>query len=177
MPTTSTATVPLLSTATVDRAWVATEFAKGIDAEKEMARDARIRAETPPEAALGVLYGQIAEADDRHRAVVETVAVRYGHNPGQGLSAGIGEAIGHLKDKVTSIGTSAMEKVAHDLAAKANAIHWYTAWTQAFQSVGDTESARELAAVLTEESSHREALQKCLDRLVERGTRGDHSAA
>lgn len=165
------------STDVVDRPWVASEFAKGIDAEKEMCRNAKARVDAPPEPALGVLYSQIAEADERHTSVVETVAVRYGHTPGQGLAGGIGQAIGHLKDTVASIGSSAMERVGHDLASKANAIHWYGAWVHTFEALGDTESARELASILTEEKSHRDALQEVLNRLVEHGSRGDHGTA
>lgn len=157
---------------TIDRAWVASEFAKGIEAEKEMAREARLRSESPPEAPLGVLYAQIADADERHRDAVTTIAVRYGHTPAHGLAEGIGEAIGHLKEKVTTLGSSPIERLGHDLAAKANAIHWYNAWEHAFESVGDTESARTLAAIMTEEKAHRDALQEVLDRLVEQGAKG-----
>jgi hypothetical protein len=162
------------ATAKIDRAWIATEFAKGVDAEAQMAHDAEAHANTPPEPAIGVLYAQIAEADHRHRDAVETVAVRYGHTPGQGhgLASGIGETLGRLKDKVTGIGSSPLEHLGHDLAAKANAMHWYAAWVHTFEAIGDTESARELAAILTEEKAHNEALQQVLNRLVEQGARG-----
>ena len=167
----STAT-PATSSAPIAREWIATEFAKGIDAEEEMAHEAQARVQAPPEPALGVLYGQIAEADARHRESVETVAVRYGHTPGQGLASGLGKAIGHLKEKVSGIGSTPLELLGHDLAAKANAIHWYTAWVHTFEAIGDSESARELAAILTEEKAHHNALQEVLDRLVEHGARG-----
>ena len=52
-------------------------------------------------------------------------------------------------------------------------IHWCTAWVHAFEALGDAESARELAAVLTEEKAHRDALQEGLNRLVARGTISD----
>jgi len=158
--------------ATIDRDWIAAQFSKGIEAEHEMAHTAHDRASSPPEPALGVLYTQIAEADERHHTAVETVAVRYGAAPSRGLGGGITETIGRLKDKVTSIGTTPQEYVAHDLAAKANAIHWYTAWVHAFGEVGDTESARELAAILTEEKAHHDALQDVLNRMIARGARG-----
>ena len=70
------------------------------------------------------------------------------------------------------MGATPMEQVAHDLAIKANAIHWYTAWIHAFQALGDAESARELSAVLTEEVAHRDALQLGLNRMVEQGRAG-----
>jgi hypothetical protein len=176
MPATTAEPTATNTAATIDRAWIAAEFSKGIEAEREMAREARLRSEGPPEPALGVLYGQIADADERHRDAVTTIAIRYGHTPAHGLADGIGEAIGHLKDKVATIGATPLERLGHDLAAKANAIHWYNAWEQAFQSVGDSESARELAAILTEEKAHRDALQQVLDRLVEQGARGAHAA-
>jgi len=160
---------------TVDRDWIASEFSKGIEAEHHMAHEARTRAESPPEPELGVLYGQIAEADERHRASVETVAIRYGAAP-SGSTGMIGETLGRLKEKVASIGTTPLEHVAHDLAIKANAIHWYEAWVHAFEEIGDTESARELAAILTEEKSHRDALQNVLNRMVAHGARGGAAA-
>ncbi len=156
----------------MNREWIAAEFSKGIDAEQASADEARGRADSPPDPTLGVLYHEIATADDRHRVIVETVATRYGHTPSRGLGGGIGESLGRLRDKVTDkvMGTGKpMERVAHDLAVKANAIHWYTAWVHAFEALGDAESARELSAVLTEESSHRDALQLGLNRLVQQG--------
>ena len=159
----------------VDRDWIASEFSKGIHAEHDMAEEAKARASSPPEPAVSLLYNQIAEADERHRAAVETVAVRYGHTPGQGLGGGISETLGKLKDKVTGIGTTDMERVAHDLAAKSNAIHWYTAWVHTFEELGDGESSRELAGILTEEKSHHDALQAVLNRMVARGARGSQA--
>jgi hypothetical protein len=154
----------------INRAWIATEFSKGIAAEQQLASEARARAETPPDAALGVLYHEIAAADERHRAIVETIATRYGHTPSRGgSSGGIGGTISRLKDKVSELGATPPNLVASDLAAKANAIHWTTAWVHTFEAIGDGESARELAAILTEETAHRDALQEALNRLVARG--------
>jgi len=171
---TKTAAEPVIATKAIDRDWIATEFFKGIDAEAQMAHDAQAHAGALPEPALNVLYGQIAEADLRHRDAVETVAVRYGRTPGQGhgLATNIGETLGRLKDKVTGLGSNPLERLGHDLSAKANALHWYAAWVHTFAAIGDTESARELAAILTEEKAHHEALQEVLNRLVEEGARG-----
>ena len=117
-----------------------------------------------------MLYNQIAEADERHLAIIETIATRYGHTPSHaGAAGGISDALTRLKDKVTEIGTPPHERVGHDMAAKANAIHWEAAWVEAFESVGDTESARELAAILTEDRSHLDALQVGLSRLLSLG--------
>lgn len=178
-PTPTMATTPTPTPASpgpIHREWIASEFSKGLHAEHEMASEARERASAPPEAALGVLYTQIADADERHRAVIETVAVRYGHTPARSSGGGIGETLSRLKDKVAGIGTTPQERIGHDLTAKANAIHWYAAWVHAFEEIGDGESARELAAVLTEEKSHHDALQEVLKRLVARGARGGEEA-
>jgi len=161
---------------TVNRAFIAAEFSKGIDAEQAMLDEAKARAQAPPEASMGVLYGELAAADERHRLIIETIATRYGHTPSRSVAGGIGETLGRLKDKVSEIGTSPLQRLGHDLACKANAIHWSTAWVQVFQSIGDAESARELAAVLTEEKSHRDALQEGLNRLLLQGAT-DESAA
>ena len=155
------------------RDWIATEFSKGIDAEQALVDEARARSDSPPDPALQVLYHEIAAADERHRGVVETIATRYGHTPTHSVAGGIGETLGRLKDKVGEIGSTPLQRVSHDLAAKANAIHWYTAWVAAFQAIGDAESARELAAVLTEEKAHRDALQEGLNRMVTQGASGE----
>jgi hypothetical protein len=154
---------------TINRDWIAAEFSKGIDAEQSLMDEARARAESLPDPGLGVLYHEIATADERHRAIVETIATRYGHTPSRTMAGGIGETLGRLKDKVGEMGSSPLQRLGHDLMDKANAIHWYTAWVQAFQALGDAESARELAAVLTEEKAHRDALQEGLNRLVTLG--------
>jgi hypothetical protein len=159
-----------MATATaINRDWIAAEFSKGIDAEQSLMDEARARAESPPDPGLVVLYHEIAAADDRHRAIIETIATRYGHTPARSKSGGIGETLGRLKDKVGEMGSSPMQRIAHDLIMKANSVHWSQAWVQAFQAVGDAESARELAAVLTEEKAHRDALQEGLNRLVTLG--------
>jgi len=162
---------------TAQRDWIASEFSKGIDAEQALIDEAKTRAASPPDPALTVLYHEIAAADEKHRAVVETIATRYGHTPTRSVAGGIGETLGRLKDKVGEMGSSALQKVSHDLAAKANAIHWYTAWVQTFQAIGDADSARELAAVLTEEKAHRDALQEGLNRMVTQGATGEGVAA
>jgi len=170
----------MASPSTINREWIAAEFSKGIEAERSLAAAAKERAEAPPEPAMSVLYHEIAAADERHAKAVETVAIRYGYTPSRSsMAGGLGETLGRLKDKVAEsvIGSSALEVLSHDLAAKANAIHWYTAWIHAFESIGDTESARELAAILTEEKSHQAALQEGLSRLVEHGARGEATPA
>jgi len=158
---------------TAQREWIATEFSKGIDAEQSLIDEAKTRAASPPDPALTVLYHEIATADERHRTIVETIATRYGHTPTRSVAGGIGETLGRLKDKVGEMGASALQRVSHDLAAKANAIHWYTAWVQTFQTIGDADSARELSAVLTEEKAHRDALQEGLNRMVAQGATAD----
>lgn len=158
------------------RDWIATEFCKGIDAEKALVDEAKARAASPPDPSLQVLYHEIAADDERHRGIVETIATRYGHTPTRSVAGGIGQTLGRLKEKVGEMGSSALQRVGADLAAKANAIHWYTAWVHAFETIGDTESARELAKVLKEETSHRDALQEGLNRLVTRGATGETAA-
>ncbi len=160
----------------VNRDWIAAEFSKGIEAEHRLQVDAEATASAPPDPSLGVLYHEIAAADGRHRLIVETIATRYGYNPGKGMTTGIGGTLGRLRDKVGEIGSNPQERLAHDLAAKADAIHWSTAWVHTFQAVGDAESARELAAVLTEEKSHHDALQEGLNRLVAKQAMGEAAA-
>jgi|GEM_PF-1315949 len=157
------------------RSWIAAEFSKGIAAEQMLCDEAKARAQSPPDPALGVLYHEMATADERHRAIVETIATRYGHTPSRSVAGGFGETLGRLREKVSEIGSSPHQRVAHDLLSKANAIHWITAWVQTFQSLGDAESARELAVVLTESQAHRDALQEGLNRLVLRGATGEEA--
>jgi hypothetical protein len=158
---------------TSNRDWIAAQFSKGIEAEQALADDAKATAESPPDPDLGVLYHEIAAADARHRMIVETIATRYGHTPSRSAAGGIGETLGRLKGKVSELGTSPLQRLGRDLKAKANAIHWYTAWVQAFLTIGDAESARELTAVLAEEKAHRDALQESLNRMVTRGATGE----
>jgi len=160
---------------TVNRSWIAAEFSKGIDAEHALMEEAKSRAESPPDPELGVLYHEIASADERHRDIVETIATRYGYTPSRGMAVGIGETLGKLKEKVSEIGSSPMQRLSHDLMSKANSVHWAQAWLQAFQAIGDAESAREIAAILTEEKAHRDALQEGLNRMVTMGATSEPS--
>jgi len=153
----------------INRDWILTEFSKGIDAERSMQQDAESTASSPPDPSLGVLYHEIATADGRHRMIIETIATRYGYNPAKGTSSSLSQTIGRLKEKVGELGSTPHVRIEHDLSAKASAIHWSTAWVHTFQSIGDAESARELAAVLTEQKAHHDALQEGLNRLVARG--------
>ncbi|MDR3634416.1 MAG: hypothetical protein P4L84_11475 [Isosphaeraceae bacterium] len=157
----------------IDRDWIASEFSKGIDNEQSLLDEARSRSESPPDPTLGVLYHQIATADERHRGIVETIATRYGHTPSRSVAGGIGETLGRLKDKVNELSTTPLQRLGHDLASRASAIHWYTAWIEAFQRLGDAESAGALAAILTEEKAHRDALQEGLNRMVTQGATGE----
>ena len=72
---------------------------------------------------------------------------------------------------------SYLQRLGEDLTAKANSIHWYEAWSQAFRSVGDTESADELAGILREEVAHRDALQQALNQQVLQGMTTEVPAA
>jgi hypothetical protein len=153
----------------VKRDWILAEFSKGIEAEHSLQTHAQATASNPPDPSLGVLYNEIAAAEGRHRLIVETIATRYGYNPGKGTGTGIGGTIERLREKVSELGSTPQQRLEHDLSAKASAIHWCTAWVHAFQAIGDAESARELAAVLAEEKAHHDALQEGLNRLVARG--------
>jgi len=164
-------------TSTINRDWIAAEFSKGIDAEQALMDDAKARAESPPDPSLGVLYNEIAAADERHRTIIETIATRYGHTPSRSVAGGIGETLGRLKDKVGELGSTALQRVGHDLMGKANSIHWSTAWIQTFEAIGDAESARELSAILTEEKAHRDALQEGLNRMVTQGATSENTSA
>jgi hypothetical protein len=163
----------MASASSVDRAWIAAEFSKGIVAEQGLIDESKARAQEPPDPSLGVLYHEIAAADERHREVIETIATRYGHTPSRSVSGGIGESLVRLKERVGEIGTTSLQRLSHDLAAKANSVHWYTAWVQAFQAIGDSQSTGELTTILAEESAHRDALQEGLNRLVSQGALGD----
>ena len=55
---------------------------------------------------------------------------------------------------------------------KADSIHWQSAWAHALESIGDSESARDLAAVLTEDQAHYDALLKGLRRILEQRISG-----
>ena len=157
----------------VNREWIASQFSRGIEAERSMEADAKDTSASPPDPSLGVLYHEISEADGRHRLIVETIATRYGYNPSGGHSGGITGSIKHLREKVSEMGSSPQQRIEHDLSAKASAIHWSTAWVHTFQSIGDAESARELTAVLTEEKVHHDALQEGLNRFIARAALGE----
>jgi hypothetical protein len=158
---------------TINRAWIVSELIKIIDSEHALAAGAKTRAESPPDPSLSVLYYEIAAADARHVAILETVATRYGHTPTRSEAVGVGERLGRIKDKVAELGTSAVDLLSQDLTAKADAIHWRTAWLRAFEATGEVESARDLLTVLTEDQAHRDALQEALNRMVEQGARGE----
>jgi hypothetical protein len=163
----------MATTHQVNREWISNQFSRGIEAESRMEADAKATSASPPDPSLGVLYHEIAEADGRHRRIVETIATRYGYNPSRGLTGGIGGSIKHLREKVGELGSSPQQRIEHDLSAKASAIHWCTAWVHAFQTIGDAESARELTAVMTEEKAHHDALQEGLNRFVARAALGE----
>jgi hypothetical protein len=151
----------------INREWLAAEIAKRIGAEQALANEARSRAEDPPDPLLQVLYHEIADADQRHRETLETIATRYGYNPTRSAAAGLAEALSRLKERVAGLGSTPLDRLAHDLVGKADAIHWCTAWASAFEALGEIESARELNLVLDEEKAHHSALQLALNRLVE----------
>ena len=167
----------MAETTSIDRAWIAAELVKGVDAERSLAADAKTRAESPPDPALSVLYHEIATADERHAAAVETIAARYGHVPSKSSGGGISQAFGHLKDRIAGLGSNALDQMVLDVTAKAQSVHWYDAWSHAFGAIGDADSARELSAVLTEEQAHRDALQSGLNRMVEQAARGGAARA
>ncbi len=73
------------------------------------------------------------------------------------------------------MGSSPQQRLEHDLAAKASAIHWATSWVYTFEQISDAASAPELATLLTEEKSHHAALQQGLNLLLAQGARGQHS--
>jgi hypothetical protein len=161
--------MPMATATTMNRSWIADEFSKGVDAERVLIEEARAHAESPPDPSLGVVYHEITAAAERHLSTVETIATRYGHTPSRSLAGGIGETLGRLRDKVGALSTTPLQQVGHDLASLANAIHWTTAWIQAFENLGDAESARELSALLVEQKAHRDALQGGLNRMVLQG--------
>jgi hypothetical protein len=141
-----------MTTTAIDRTWIASEFLKIVDSERSLATDAKARAELPAMSAFAVLYHEIANQDERHVAVLETIATRYGHTPTPSTGGGVGETLGRLKDKVVALGAGPTDLLRQDLTAKTDAIHWQSAWAHALESIGDAESARDLAAALTEEA-------------------------
>lgn len=156
----------------IDREWILAQFSKGIDAEHSMRADAESTADSPPDPMLAVLYHQIAKDDERHGTAIETIATRYGYLASQHKSGGLGETIGRLKDAVSEIGSTPQQRLEQDLASKASAIHWATAWVYTFEQIGDAASSQELAAVLAEEKAHHAALQQGLNQLLLNGAQG-----
>jgi hypothetical protein len=157
----------------VDRDWIASEFVKGIDAERSLAADAKARADSPPDPSLGLIYHEIAAADERHVGILETIATRYGHTPSPSAGGGLGRVWDRVKDTVGKLGSDHLDHLGWDLTAKAHSVHWHAAWVHAFEAIGETESARDLSAVLAEEETHRDALRQGFNRMVERLARGD----
>jgi hypothetical protein len=157
----------------MDRAWIASELVKGIEAERHLASDTEARGDTPPDPAMCVLYHEIATADERHAAVIERIATRYGHVPSASHTGSIGHALGQFTEKIGELGRAPLDQSRLDLAVKARSVQWCTAWVNAFEAIGDNDSAHELAAVLAEEQAHVDALQKSFNRLVEQNARGD----
>ena len=100
-----------MATTAIDRAWIASEFLKIVDSERSLATDAKARAESPPMPALAVLYHEIADQDERHVAVLKTIATRYGHTPTRSTGGGVGEALTRLKDKVVTLGVGPTDLV------------------------------------------------------------------
>ncbi|MDB5348785.1 MAG: hypothetical protein JWN86_32 [Planctomycetota bacterium] len=156
----------------IDRPWIQSEFAKLIAAERSLITEAKSRASSPPDPTLGVLYHEIEIADERHLKVLETIAARYGYTPSRSESGGVGETLGRLRDKVSEIGSTPSDLLNRDLQAKSDALHWETAWTQAFVAIGDATSADELSAVLKEDQVHHDALLEGLKHMIEQGARG-----
>ena len=157
----------------INRVWIAAELVKGIDAERALAIDAKARAESPPDAVLSVLYHEIAAADERHVTVVETIAARYGHTPSPSAAGGIGRALGHLRDKFVGSSSDVSDQLLLDVTAKAQSVHWHTAWVHASRSHRrQREPFRESSTVLSEEQAHRDALQQGLNRVIEQQARG-----
>ena len=161
-----------MGTTTIDRAWIASELLKIVNSERSLVADAKARAESPPVPVLAVLYHEIAEQDERHAAVLETIATRYGHTPTRSTGGGFSTTLGRLKDKVVTLGADPTDLLRQDLMVKADSIHWQSAWAHALESIGDSESARDLAAVLTEDQAHYDALLKGLRRILEQRISG-----
>ena len=160
---------------TIDRDWIVAQFSQGIHAEIAMRTDAEATADSPPDPSLAVLYHQIAKDDERHGNLIATIATRYGYQASKNKSGGLSGTFERLKDAVSELGSSPQQRLEHDLAAKASAIHWATSWVYTFEQINDTASAQELGTLLTEEKSHHAALQQGLNLLLAQGARGQHS--
>lgn len=152
---------------TIDREWVASEFVSGVEQERTLSSEASARAASPPDPSLTVLYHEIAQSDERHAAILEKIATRYGHTPRDFTEGGVGRMLEHLKVQVGELGSEPFEQVWADVAAKGRWIHWLAAWAHAFEALGDQDSARDVSLVMSEEQEHREALQSRLNSLIE----------
>lgn len=160
----------------IDRDWILAQFSLGIDAEHALHTDALATAKSPPDPSLAVLYHQIATEDERHAAVIETIATRYGYQlASSNAGGGISGTLGRIRDAVSEMGSSPQQRLEHDLSAKSSSIHWATAWVFAFQKIGDTTSADELMTILNEEKAHHDALQQGLNLLLANGAQGKHA--
>jgi hypothetical protein len=157
----------------IDREWILSEWVKIIELERSLASMAKTRAESPPHPTLAVLYHETAAAEERHVGVLEAIATRYGYTPSRNEGGALGATFGRFKEQVAELGTSASDRLIQDLRARADAIHGQTAWVYTFQSLGDTRSADDLAAVLAEDLVHRGALQDGLNRMVEQRASGE----
>ena len=158
-----------MGTSESERARITQEFLKVVEQERVLAAEAKGRAASPPVSSLGVLYHEIAEQDGRHVTVMETVAIRYGHTPSRFSGGGMVETLGRLKDRVSNMGAGATDVIWQDLKAKAEVIQAITQWRDTFQSLGDAESAAELAVLITEDQAQYEALFDALKHMAEGG--------
>jgi hypothetical protein len=154
--------------ASVDRAWISAELAKGLDAERSLAADFKAKAASPPDPALSVLYHEIAAADERHATLLETIATRYGHTPSRGNGAGIGRLWNSIKDRFAELGSGALDLLNWGLTSKSLSVDWLIAWAHTFEAIGDNDSARDMAKILAEEQTHQQALQQALNQMVQR---------
>jgi hypothetical protein len=157
-----------MAATSIDRDWIAAELLKIVAAERSIAIDAKARAESPPLPVFSVLYHEIADQDERHVAVLETIATRYGHTPKrEPPGRGVGKTLGRLKDKVVAAGANPIDLIRQDLSTKANLIDWQLVWAHTLESIDDIQSARDLTSILTEDQAHHSALLEGLNRLVE----------
>ena len=155
----------------IDRNWIASEILKIVEAERSLATEAKARTESPSMSALAVLYHEIADQEERHIVALETIATRYGHTPMRAAEGGVGETLVRFKDKVATLGDGPTELLRQDLSARADAIHWQSAWGT-FSRLSVMMRARDLTALLAEDHAHHAALLEGLKRLLEQETHG-----
>jgi hypothetical protein len=149
----------------IDRKWITTELVKGLAAERTLSAEAKGRALAPPHPSLSVIYNELTAAEDRHCTILEIIATRYGHIPTSN-GGGLSDTFGWLKDKVSYLGSSPLERLAYDLEARTASLLWCTGWVHTFEELGDTASAEDLVPVLAGKKTHCDALQGVLDRLT-----------